>query len=114
MSYLWRAGSAEDDSHDVEAEGPVFYVVGGEEIAGGPERFGFFWGCDDGLDGVEGFTRPGFDLDEDDRAVGVDHDQIDFAGLTGEVAGEEFEAFSFEEGFAAFLAPSAEPFAVGK
>ena len=62
----------------------------------------------------EGFVRPGFDLDEDDSPVGIDHNQIDFAGFAGEVASESFEAFSFEELFAAFFAPSAEQFTVSQ
>ena len=108
MSYLGWAGLAEDYGDDVEAKGSVVDFVGGEKVAGGPGQSCFLWGCDDGLGGCEGLTGPGFYLDKNNRAIGVDHNKVEFTGFAGEVAGEFFEAFSFEEFFAAFFGPSAE------
>ena len=114
VSYLFGAGLAEDYGDNVEAEGSVVDVVGGEKVAGGLGQSCFLWGCDDGLSGCEAFVGPGFYLDKNNRAIGVDHNKVDFTGFAGEVAGEFFEAFSFEEFFAAFFAPSAEEFSVGQ
>ncbi len=114
MSYLGWGGLAKDYGDDVEAKGSVLDVVGGEKVAGGPGQSCFLWGCDDGLGGCEAFIGSGFYLDKNERAIGVDHNKVDFTGFAGEVAGEFFEAFSFEEFFAAFFAPSAEEFSVGQ
>ncbi|GAG53117.1 unnamed protein product [marine sediment metagenome] len=114
MSYLGWGGLAEDYGNNVEAEGSVLDIVGGEKVAGGPGQSCFLWGCDDGLGGCEAFVGPGFYLDKNHRAVGVDHNKVDFTGFAGEVAGEFFEAFSFEEFFAAFFSPSAEEFSVSQ
>ena len=51
VSYLWRAGLAEDYGDDVEAEGSVVDVVGREKIAGGSGQLGFLGRSDDGLGG---------------------------------------------------------------
>ena len=95
MSYLWPAGLAEDYRDDIEAEGSVVYVVGCEEIAGGPEGFGFFGGGDNRLGRCEAFIGSGFYFDKDNTSIGIDHNQVDFAGFAGEVAGELSESFSF-------------------
>lgn len=95
MSYLSGAGLAEDDGNDVEAEGSVADVVGRKKITGGPCEFCFFGSSDNGLGGCEGFIGPYLYLDKDERAIGVNHNDIDFACFAGEVSGELFEAFSF-------------------
>jgi len=95
MSYLCGAGLAEHYRNDVKTKGSVLDIVGRKKIAGGPEQSGFFGGRDDGLGRPETFIGPRFYLDKDDRAIDIDHNQIDFAGLAGEVAGEPFEAFAF-------------------
>ncbi len=69
--------------------------MGRKKIAGGPEQSGLLGGGDGRLGGLESFGGFGSYLDKDDRAVGVNHNQIDFAGLAGKVAGEGFEAFAF-------------------
>ena len=95
MSYLCGAGSAEHYRNNIKTKGSVLYLVSCEKIACGPEQSGFFSWRDDGLSRPEIFIGPTFYLDEDNRAVAINHNQIDFAGLAGEVASELFEAFAF-------------------
>jgi len=114
MSYLYGAFLAEDYCNHVEAKRAVLNVVGCKKIAGGLEQSGFLGRRDGGFNRAESFVRLGSDLDKYDGAVGSYHNQVDFAGLAGEVAREGFEAFSFEEPLAAFFTPSAEQFAVGQ
>jgi len=90
VSYFCGAFWRQDYGYDVEAEGALGYVVGSEKIAGGPEQFAFF-GIGDGPFGrAEDFIGPGPDLDKDEAGVGIDHNQVDFAGAAGEVADECF------------------------
>ena len=104
----------QDDGDNVKAARAIFYVVGGEEVTGAADESDFLGG----RDGVFGRSKGGIgfgpDLDEDYGAIGIDHDQVDFAGLAGKVAGEGFEAFAPEETLAAFFTPSAETLAVGQ
>jgi hypothetical protein len=111
---FWFGGFIEGNRNDIEAEGAVLDTISGEEIAGGAEQPCFLGLCYRILG--SGVIRAGLCsyLDEDNGAVGINHDQVKLAGLTGKVAGEGFEAFSFEELFAAFFAPSAEAFPVGQ
>ena len=95
MCYSCAAGSAENNGDDVKSIRAVVDFVGGQEIAGGPEGFGFFCGRDDGLRRLKRVIGSGFHFDEDDGAVAIGHNQVDFAGFAGEVSGECFEAFSF-------------------
>jgi hypothetical protein len=111
--YFWSGGLAEDDGDYVEAKRAVVDIVCGQEEAGGSGVFVFLCGVDDGFGGLKTLVGPCFHLDKDNRAVCVDHDKIDFAGFAGEVSGEGFEAFPFEESLAASFAPSAEQLAVG-
>lgn len=112
--YFGGAFWGEDYGDDVESEGAVGYVVGGEEVPGGSDQFDFF-GIVDGLFGRgEGFVGASSDLDEYDGRVGINHNEVDFAGGAGKVAGESFEALAFEELFGAFFAPSAERCSVGE
>ncbi len=69
--------------------------MGCKKITSGPYQSGFLGGCDRRFGRAESFVRSGSDLDEDDGPVGINHNQVDFAGLAGEVACEGFEAFSF-------------------
>jgi hypothetical protein len=62
----------------------------------------------------EGFIHPGFNLDKNNIPVGSNHNKVDFAGLTGEVAREDFQAFSFEEFQAMFFTPPAKQLSVGQ
>jgi len=112
--YFGGAFWGEDYGDDVESEGAVGYVVGGEEGLGGPEQFGFF-GIGDRLFGwAEGLVGASSDLDKYDGRVGINHNEVDFAGDAGEVAGESSEALAFEKFFGAFFAPSAEGCSVGE
>lgn len=114
MFYAWWSGPAEDYRYDVEAKGSVFDFVRCKKITGCSEQPGFFRRCDDRLDGLETLIGPGFDLDKDNSPVGVDHDKVDFAGFSGEVSGQFFEPFCFEESLRAFFSPFAEFFSVGQ
>jgi len=88
--YFWFGVFVEDNRNDVEAKGAVFYIISCEEIAGGSEQSGFF-GSGDGIFGG-GEIGVGFCsyLDEYNRGVSIDHDQVEFAGFAGEVACEGF------------------------
>jgi len=96
---FWGAFLGEDYGDDVESEGAVGYVVGGEEGPGGSDQFDFF-GIGDGLFGwAEGLVGASSDLDKYDSRVGINHNEVYFAGGAGEVAGESFEALAFEKFF---------------
>jgi len=108
MSYLWAAFFTQHDCHHIEAAGAILDIVGGKKIAGRPEHSGFFGFGDGRLGRAEILVCPGLYLDKDKRTVAIDHNQIDFAGLAGEVASERFETFAFEKFLGAFFTPSAE------
>jgi len=108
MSYLFGAFFAQHDCYNVEATGTVLDVVGGKKVACRSEHSVFFGFGDGRLGRAEILIRPGLHFDKDKRPVAVDHNQIDFAGLAGEIASERFETFAFEKFLGAFFAPSAE------
>jgi len=112
--YLSGAFGGQDYCHHVESEWAVVYIVGCEEVAGCPDQFDLFGMCDGLFGRAEELIGSGFDLDEDQARVGIDHDEIDFAAVAGEIAGEGFESFCSQELFAAFFTPSAEGFYVGQ
>ncbi len=108
MSYLRGDFFAQYDCHYVEAISAVLDVVGGKKVACRPEHSGFFGFGDGRLGRAEILIRPCLYLDKDKRPVAIDHNQIDFAGLAGEVASERFETFAFEKLLTAFFTPAAE------
>ena len=55
----------------------------------------FFCGRDGGFGVCEIFVGPGFNLDENDGAVRVNHDKVELSGFAGEVSDEYFQAFVF-------------------
>ena len=112
--YLRSAGLAQNYRNNIEAKGTILDIVTCEEITRGSLQFCFFSRGDGRLDFGEFFIRSRFDLDKDDTAVGIDHNQVYFAGFTGKITSENLEAFAFEKFLAAFLAPSAEQFSVGQ
>jgi hypothetical protein len=117
MSYLLGSLFSQYYYYYVEAKWPVLDVVGGKKITCRSEHSGLLGFSDNRLrrkvshtgGRTEILIRPGLDLDKDKRPVTVNHNQIDFARLAGEVASERFEAFAFEEFLAVFFTPSAEP-----
>ena len=112
--YIGAGGFIKDNRNNIEAIRAVVDIIGCEKIAGGADQPGFLGGCDRVFGGSKigvGFCSY---LDEDNRAIGVDHDEVKLACLAGKVAGEGFQAFSLEELFASFFTPSAEVFAVGQ
>ena len=90
MSYFRAAGLAKHYRNDIETKRAVLYVVRCEKITGGSGQSGLLGGGDGRLGGLESFGGFGSYLDKDDRTIDIDHNQIDFAGLAGEVAGEGF------------------------
>jgi len=108
MSYLGTAFIIQYDCYHVESKGPVLDIIGGKKIAYRPEHSGFLCRGYRRLGWAEVLVRPGLYLDKDERAVAVDHNQVDFPAPAGEVAGERFETFTFEELLAAFFTPSSE------
>lgn len=95
MSYLWPAGLTQNYCDNIEAKGTVLYIVTCEEIACCFQQSGFFWRCDRCLGFGEILIRPGFDLDKDDTAVGIDHYQVYLASFAVKIPRESFEAFAF-------------------
>ena len=114
MSYQRPAGSVENYCNNIKAKGAVLYIVGCKKILSSPEQPGFFRMCDGRFGWSKGFIGSGSDLNKDDGAVGINHNQVDFAGLAGEVASEFFEAFSFQKPQAVFFTPPAEQCPVGQ
>ena len=114
MVYLRAPRRGQDDGDDIESAGAVFDVVGGEEVAGGAAQSGFFGGGDGFLWRSEAFIGSGSNLGEDDGVVGINHNEVDFTGLAGEVASEGSQTPAFQESLAAFFAPPAEEFWVGQ
>jgi hypothetical protein len=108
MSYLFRAFFAQHYCYYVKTKGPVLDVVGSKKKACRPEHSGFLGFGDSRLGRAEILTCSGLYFDKDKRPVTIDHNQVDFAGLAGEVASECFETFALEEFLAAFFTPSAE------
>jgi hypothetical protein len=114
MSYLRAAGWCQHYRNNIKAKGAVLDIVGCKKILSSPEQPGFFRMCDGRFGWPKSFIGSGFDLNKDNGAVGIDHNQVDFAGLAGEVASEFFEAFSFQKPQAAFFTPPAEQCPVGQ
>ena len=112
MSYLCGTALAEHYRNNIKAIGSIFNIVGGQKIAGCPGQFCLLGTCDRRFGWTKTFICSGSDLDKDDGTIGIDHDKVNFAGFAGEVAGELFEAFSFQEPFAAFFTPSAEQLSI--
>ncbi len=108
MFDLWRAFWGQNEGYDIEAVGAGVDVVGGEEVAGGFDQAGSFGVGYGGFGGCEIFAGAGFNLDEYEGSVGVDHNEVNFAGFAGEISCESLQAAADEIFFAAFLAPFAQ------
>ena len=113
MPYLWSAGAAENYRNDVKAVRSAVYIVGCEEIAGGPGQFGFLGRRNSRFNRLETLAGPGLYLDKNDGSIGSDHNKVDFTGLTGEIAGQFLKPSLFQEFFAALFAPLRKQFSVG-
>jgi hypothetical protein len=113
MFQFRSAFSAENYCNNIETKGTIFNIIGGEEITGGPRQLCLLCGSNRRLGRSEGLVGYCPYLDEDQSTIGVNHNEVDFAGFAGEIAGERFKAFSFEETLGAFFTPSAEAFLVG-
>ena len=114
MADFGGAGGAEDDRDDVETAEAVVDLMDGLEVAGGSGHAAFLGGGDRRLGGDEGFAGAGFDFDEDEHAVGVDHDKVKLAGLAGEIAGQGPQPFVLEESLTPPLPPAAQSIPVGQ
>lgn len=80
--YFWAGGFVEDNRNNIEAIRAVVDIICCEKIACGAEQPGFLGGCDRIFGGSEigvGFCSY---FDEDNRAIGVDHDEVELSGLT--------------------------------
>jgi hypothetical protein len=95
MFYPDGAGWRQHYRNNIEAKGAVFYIMGCKKILGRSGQFVFFSRGDDLFSGSETFICSGFYFDKNNGTIGSDHDKVDFAGLTGEVAGKFAQAFSF-------------------
>ena len=109
MADLRGAPAAEDQRDDVEPQGAVLDPMGGDEMTGSlgdPLPLGQ---VDRRLGGAERLVRPRADFDENERAVAVHHDQVQFTQRAGVVADESPQTLILEEPLATSLPPSAEP-----
>ena len=108
MSDLGRAFFSQYNCHYVEAVRAVFYLMAGQKVPGRTCHSGSL-GTGDGRFGrAEVLACAGLDLDESQRAVGIDHDQIDLACLTEKIASEGFETPASKELFGVSFAPAAQ------
>lgn len=108
MPDLGRAFFSQYDCDHIESVRPIFYLVGGQKIPGRTDHPGSLGAGDGRFGRAEIFVRPGLDLDKDQRAVAIDHDQVDFTRFAEEISCEGFETLAFEESLGVFLAPPAE------
>ncbi len=108
MSDLGRALFSQYDGDHVESARAIFYLMGGQKIPGRTDYPGPLGAGDRRFRRAEIFVGPGLDLDKGQRAVAIDHDQVDFARFAAEISREDFEALAFEESLGVLLAPSAE------
>lgn len=79
-----------DDLHDVEAKLDVRHIEHSQPLHRSLHDTAAFFSIHGGGRAAEGFRRPGFHLDEDER-LAVAADEINLAApMTPEVAGEDF------------------------
>lgn len=95
MSYLGGAGLSQDYRNNIKAKGSVLNTVGCKKILGDLFQLSFFNRRDSRLSWLETFSGSCFYLDKDDSSIGVDHDKVEFASFTGEIADQFAQAFSF-------------------
>jgi len=108
MPYLFGVVFAQHDCYYIEAKGPVLDIVGGKKILCRTEHSGFFGFCNRRLGRAEILICSCLYLDKDKRSIAIDHNQVDFTGLAGEIASERSQTLAFEEFLAALFTPSAE------
>lgn len=114
MSDFGRTFFSQHDCNHVESVRTIFYLMGGQKIPGRTSHPCLFGPSDGRFGRAEIFACPGFDLNKDQCAVAIDHDQIDFTCLAEKISREGFEALAFEESLGVFLAPAAQPRFVGQ
>ena len=90
MPYLYRAFSAKNYCNKIKAAWSILNILSGKKIIGCSGQLCLFCGCDDGFDRLEAFIGTGLYLDKNDRAVGIDHNKVDFARPAGKIMGEFF------------------------
>jgi hypothetical protein len=112
--YSGRALGGQDYCDDIEAERAVVYIVGCEEVARRSGQFCLLGRINRLFRRAEELVGPGSDLDENESRIDIDHNQINFAATTGEIAGQGLEALCSEEFLGTLFAPSTERFFVGK
>ena len=95
MCQLLASGFAKDYGNNVKAERSIVYIIGSEKITGSPEESIFLCSCYNRFGRGKSFIGPCLYLDKNYRAIGIDHNEVDFTGFTGEVSGEFSEALSF-------------------
>lgn len=108
MPDLGRAFFSQYDRDYVESVRAIFYLMGGQKIPGRTDYSGPLSAGDGRFRRAEVFVRSRLDLNKDQCAVAIDHDQVDFARLAEEIPCEGFETLAFKESLGVFLAPSAE------
>jgi len=108
MSYLWTVLFTQHYYDYIEAKWPPVDIIACQKISSGPYHSCFLWACDSRLRWTEILVRSGLHLDKNDASIVIDHNQINFTALAGEIASEYFETFALEELLAAFFAPFAE------
>ncbi len=113
MFNLFGPGAVKNYCNDIEAKRPVFNFVFCQEKSGGLFHSVSFCGSDHFFGGSEVFIGASFCLDENDCAVLVEHNKVNFTCPAGEIPCEGTQTFCFKEFFTAFFAPFTEGFGVG-
>jgi hypothetical protein len=94
MSNLSAIFPTQHNCNYVKAISAVLNFVSGKKVASRAEHSVLLGFGDNRLRRTEILVRPGFYLYKDKHPVTIDHNQVDFACLTGEVVGESFESFT--------------------
>jgi len=95
MSDLCGTGLANNYCNNIKAKRSIFYIMGCEKIPSSAGQLVSLGGCNNLLGRTETFVSSGLHLDKDNASIGVGHNEVNFAGLAGEVACELFKAFAF-------------------
>lgn len=108
MPDLGRAFIRQHNRHYIIAVRATLYFMAGQEIPGRTDYSGPLGAGDGRFGRAEVLACTGLDLDEDQRAVSIDHDEINLTGFAEKIASEGLETLACEELLGVFFAPAAE------
>jgi len=112
MADLFGSGFIKDDGYNIETKGSIFDFMLSEKQASSFFHTGFFGKGDYVFGGGEVLAFAGFDFDENNCAVRVGHNKVDFSLTAMEIMVEVFEAFFLQIRKAMVFTPPAASSAV--